>query len=1087
MAQALSVLLVDDRDNRVEEIVEPLQAGGFAPAIARVDDLDAAIEALIHQQFDVVICRSDHADPCVRDHLPHLVSSAPNVPVIAVAEHIDLEIALRAVRSGLFDWVVGHHLGQRLALTVQRALVNAEALSSEREARADLEQSERRYRRLVDAMRDGVVAVDRHGTITFANQAVADMFERPRDELVGMSTRDLVEERDAALLEEHLRTRFEHGSAEPATCELRTTTGSGQPLTVEITATPLRDEHGLLPEGLGIVRNVTRERRRQEELRSIKIGLDNASDAVVVTDAERHAIYTNPAFERLFGSMGPELDLALDTTGVTIDPTSFPRLLKRLQTDGSIVAELELRAIHGRIFPALVRANLVTDPAGDVTGIVAVITDISALREREQRLSLVNRINAMLHAGAGPQEIIAAAADDLRALLHAELVLVILRPDPDQQPDLLVIEHFGAEPEQLAAMEDALGRPARGIRLRLTPGEPPARIYEAQVVESRGVAQVARFLAGMPAVDRSDLDPVAIAIAHEHDIGYMYSAPLVVAGQIGGQVSVASRGDSPLSEEEQTFVRSFVEQMAITIDKARTEHELVRANQFLQGMIDNVQVWFSVIDERRELIVWNRAAEEISGYTREEITGVDHLMALLYPDAKVRKQAYRAIDRVRAGRIAAGVFESTIRHSDGAMRTIAWSLHRLTVPAPNGGAGLVVVGHDVTESHELQERLRRSQRMEAIGTLAGGIAHDFNNVLTAIVGYTELIANEAAQGSQSQHYALQIADAAQRASRLTRQLLAFARRQPARPQVVDLDQIVRGMEELLSRLIRQDIQLHLRLAPDLGATTIDPAQVEQVIMNLVLNARDAMPEGGTLTITTANATLTHEDMNGLFDARPGSYVTLMVSDTGVGMDEETEARIFEPFFTTKAEAGNTGLGLATVYGIIRQNGGVISVYSEPGEGTTVKVYLPRTGAPAPEDDWAASHRPAGGTETLLVVEDTENLRVLIQTMLSQLGYTVLGAAGGAEALALAEEHAGALDLVIADVVMPAMSGTQLGAHLLSRYPRLRVLYVSGYPNERAIKAEQDDPRLSFLQKPFSAGELARKVRAALETDLSSLS
>lgn len=1087
MTQALSVLLVDDRDDRTDEIARLLRAGGFVPVIARVADPNAAVEALPHGRFDVIICRSGHTDPCAQERLPHFVSSADPVPVIAVAEHIDLEVALQAIRFGLFDWVVAHHLEQRLALTVQRALVSAQALNREREARAELEHSERRYRRLVEAMRDGVVAIDHQGIITFANQAMASMLERPRDELMGMSLSDLVDGRDADVLAERLRSHFERGSTEPATYELRTATGSGQPLTIEITITPLRDGRDTLPGGLGIVRNVTLEHRRQEELRSIKIGLDNASDAVVVTNAEHRAIYTNPAFERLFGALEPGLDLTADTTGVITDPTSLPRLFERLETDGSLVTESEMRALDGHIFSALVRANRVTDPAGDVSGIVAVITDISALREREQRLSLVNRVNAMLHAGAAPDEIIAAATDELRALLRAELVLVILRPDPDERPDLLVIEHFSAEPEDLAAMEGALGRPARGIRLRLAPGEPPARLYQGEVVESRGIAEVARFLAGMPAVDRPDLDPVAIAIAHEHNIGYMYSAPLEVGGEIGGQVSVATRGDDPLSEEEQAFVCSFVEQMAIAIDKAHTERELVRVNQFLQGMIDNARVWFAVIDEHNRLIVWNRAAEEISGYACDEISDVDELMALLYPDERVREQVYAVVDRVFTGEITAGIFESTIRRRDGALRTIAWSLHRLTTPAPGGGAGLIVVGHDVTESHELQERLRRSQRMEAVGTLAGGVAHDFNNLLTAIAGYTELITSGVTDDSPARHYALQIADAVQRASRLTRQLLAFARRQPARPQVVDLNQVVRGMEELLSRLIRQNVELQLRLAPDLGATTIDPAQAEQVIMNLVVNARDAMPEGGALTTATTNATLTDEDMTGLFDARPGSYVTLTVSDTGVGMDEETQARIFEPFFTTKAETGNTGLGLATVYGIVRQNGGVISVYSEPGEGTSVRVYLPRADAPTPEDDQAAAHQPVGGRETLLVVEDAENLRTLMQAMLGQLGYTVLAAGSGAQALAMVDEHAGAIDLVIADVVMPTMSGTQLGERLLARYPGLRVLYVSGYPNERAIRAEANDPRLSFLQKPFSAGELARKVRAALDTDLSALS
>lgn len=1083
MAQALALLLVDSHDDRAEAIAAPLRAAGFEPDIVRVPDAQGAIEALGSQCFDVILCRCE-ADLCAVG-VPMLVAHAEGTPILAIADQIETELALEAMRSGVFDWVIAHHLDERLPMAVQRALVSAATVNRERQTRADLEDSERRYRRLVDAMHDGVVAIDQRGTITFANRAMAEMLERPVEELIGTSTHELVDERDADRLEARLRARFEEGAREATTYELRAISGSGRPLTIEITATPLRDEQGLLGGGLGIVRNVTPERRRQEELRSIRIGLDNATDAVIVTDAQRRPIYTNPAFKRLFGSMDSEADTGADTSGVATDPSAFPRLLAQLEATGSLVTELEMNAADGRVFPALIRANLVTNAAGEMSGIVAVITDISALREREERLRLVNRINALLNAGADPERILAVAAEELRRLLHAELALVILRPDPDREPDVLAVEHFTADPEALAAMEEALGRPARGIRLRLAPGEPAALLYEGHDVESVGVTEVARFLAGMPAIDRPDLDPVPVTLARARDIGYMYSVPLEVAGEIRGQASVARRSGQPLTEDERAFVRGFVQQVAIVIDKARTERELLRANQLLEGMIDNVEVWFSVVDEHREIVVWNRAAEQISGYTRPEVHNEDQMLALLYPDPDTRREVLEVLAGFYAGEITSGAFESDIRRKDDETRTIAWSLHRLSMPGPDGGTGMVVVGHDITESRELQERLRRTQRLEAIGTLAGGIAHDFNNVLTAITGYADLLATEVAEDSAAQLFALQIADAAQRGARLTRQLLAFARRQPARPQVVNLDDIIRDMEEILSRLIRQDIELRLRLAPGVGATTIDPTQAEQIIMNLVLNARDAMPEGGTLTIATANAVLSEADTTGLFDARPGSYVTLTVSDTGIGMDEDTQAHIFEPFFTTKTDAGNTGLGLATVYGIVRQNEGMISVYSEPGRGTTIRVYLPRTGAPAPqEEDLASAHRPVGGTETLLVVEDTDSLRELMETMLSQLGYTVFAAPGGAAALALAEEQAGAIDLAIVDVVMPDMSGTQLGERLLDRYPELRVLYVSGYPNEHAITAERGDPRFSFLQKPFSAAELARKVRAVLDADLS---
>jgi CheY-like chemotaxis protein len=370
--------------------------------------------------------------------------------------------------------------------------------------------------------------------------------------------------------------------------------------------------------------------------------------------------------------------------------------------------------------------------------------------------------------------------------------------------------------------------------------------------------------------------------------------------------------------------------------------------------------------------------------------------------------------------------------------------------------------------------------MEAVGRLAGGVAHDFNNLLMVIKGHTELLLNAL---PRSEHYSRkieQIDRAADRASALTRQLLAFSRLQVLQPHVMNLNDVVQDMGRLLPRLIGEDIELVIRTAEDLGAVRADASQMEQIIMNLVVNARDAMPEGGRLIIETSNI-----DLEGTYKARhpivrEGPYVLLAVSDTGVGMDAETQAHIFEPFFTTKPQGKGTGLGLATVYGVVKQSGGFIWVYSELGRGTTFKIYLPRVDQPvdAPGSVPASTEAPRG-TETILLTEDEQDVREVAREFLESGGYTVMEARDGAEALALAEKHKDEINLLITDMVMPRMTGLELAARLKEKQPGLRMLYMSGYSERAASESLQPDPSIRMLTKPFSRGALLRAVHELL--------
>jgi two-component system, cell cycle sensor histidine kinase and response regulator CckA len=403
--------------------------------------------------------------------------------------------------------------------------------------------------------------------------------------------------------------------------------------------------------------------------------------------------------------------------------------------------------------------------------------------------------------------------------------------------------------------------------------------------------------------------------------------------------------------------------------------------------------------------------------------------------------------------------------------------HALTY---QGRPAELVVAQDVSERRQLEAQLRQVQKMEAVGQLAGGIAHDFNNLLTAILGYSNLLLEEPGAGEQVRRDVEEIRKAAESAASLTGQLLAFSRRQILEPQILDLTQVISRMDSLLRRLISEDVQLVSRLAPSLYPVSADPGQIEQIVVNLAVNARDAMPRGGQLTIETANVELDGSYVLEHPGASAGRHAMVAVSDTGVGMDAATQARIFEPFFTTKPRGKGTGLGLATVYGIVKQSGGWIWAYSEPGHGTTFKVYFPAASEDAAREIAAAHEGTIDGTETILLTEDQPEVESIARAILGRHGYTVLSAASGEEALRTLEGDVRPIHLLLTDVVMPSMSGPELASRVQSTYPEVAVLYMSGYTDDAIVRHGVLAAGVAFIQKPFTPEGLLRKIRDVLD-------
>jgi len=504
----------------------------------------------------------------------------------------------------------------------------------------------------------------------------------------------------------------------------------------------------------------------------------------------------------------------------------------------------------------------------------------------------------------------------------------------------------------------------------------------------------------------------------------------------------------------------------------------LRATEASYGtMVEQAPVGIYRSTPEGNLLAVNAALVRLLGYdSTDEVLGLT-MGRDVYADPAERQ---RLVDRDTYTDREYDEVEATWKRKDGRLLTV-----QLSVRASRNAARRVeyyeTFVRDVTEQRRLQTQLVQSQKMEAVGRLAGGIAHDFNNLLTVITTSCDLLLEDLDAKDPKREDVDQVRKAADGAAALTRQLLAFSRQQVLTPQVVNLGDVVYGVEKMLRRVIGEDVDLVTVLGPDAGAVKADVGQLEQVLMNLAVNARDAMPTGGKLTIETAN--VEHDpDYAREQEAAPVSrFVMLAVSDTGTGMDEATKARIFEPFFTTKELGKGTGLGLATVYGIVRQSGGFIWVYSEPGLGTTFKIYLPQVDAPAQAGTATSAPGPSRqGTETVLLVEDAAAVRSVIHEALARQGYTVLEAPNGGEALAIAARHPGPIHLLLTDVVMPGLSGRQLADQLARVRPDTKVLYTSGYTNDAVVRHGVLESGIAYLQKPFTLDGLARKVREVLD-------
>ena len=847
---------------------------------------------------------------------------------------------------------------------------------------------------------------------------------------------------------------------------------------------------------LCVVRDITERKRAEQALLNGEQRYQTLAESSPVgifrTDADGHTTYVNPAWSRISG-MGAQ-DALANGWLQQVHPDDRDRIVAGWQeaVDKGARSETEYRFVrpNGSVAWVMGRAVPETDSEGRVVGWVGTIVDITerrqmeeALRRRNEELDILNRLGLALAQTLDLSRIAEIARDHVSRLVDAPVFGISL---------------YDAEARTLSAgfmWSD-------GVALDVSQF-PPLTIPQELGEDVRGRARA--ILTGEPEVVESLAEAAARATDGVHHIGppgdsrdaqCAVYVPMVVEGRVVGLLEAQSYRARAYSECDVSLLRTVANQIGLAIQNARLFRQVQERAADLERSLAEVRRAEEKLreSEQRYRSLVNLSPDGIWVHRYGEVLFANAAAAALFgaedPQALVGRQTLDFIapefremvwERMRRGqeeREPQPLIEEKLLRLDGT----EFYADVCAVPIEWEGAPAVqVIIRDSTPRKQMEERLLQAQKMEVVGRLAGGIAHDFNNILTAMTGYATFALEALPPGDPVRADVEQVIQSAQRAANLTRQLLLFSRRQIIEQRVINLNDLILNLDKMLRRLIGEDVELVTILGEGLARVKADPGQIEQVIVNLAVNARDAMPDGGKLILETANAALDAEYARRHPGMEPGDYVMLAVTDTGVGMTDEVKAHLFEPFFTTKEPGKGTGLGLATVYGIVKQHGGNIYCESEPGKGTTFRIYLPAVEAEAERlprmDEEGIVPR---GTETVLVVEDEAMVRDILTRTLREQGYRVLEAMDGEQALRVASEYAGEIHLLVTDVVMPQMNGQELSERLAAVRPGIKTLFVSGYTDNAIVRKGILKPGIVFLQKPFTAAALARKVRQVLD-------
>jgi PAS domain S-box-containing protein len=1021
---------------------------------------------------------------------------------------------------------------------VRGIVINSRDVTDDEEADARMRSQDRQFQAIVNTVTDVVLELDGEGRYLNVWAADASKLARPQAEVLGRRIDEVLPADEAAQLAEPLRRVL--GTGVPETLEYHLALPDGKHWFLGRLSRLAGIDGGPDTVCMGITDITDRKRAEEALARSeshFRALTEQASDMVTVVDRDGLVTYESSSVARHQGRSVDQVIGRPVLERVHPDDLADVSAAFRRLAEGSEVSSLRFRFRHRddtwRIYETTGR-NLLDDPA--VHGIVLNTRDVTEeSRAAEALQASETRFRALIENST---DLIAIFEADGRLTYASPSAQRILGYEPGTIQRQNVFDYM--HPDDAARARRSFGRAAASrdttklrevFRFRHVDGS--WRTFEAVasnllddpavrgiVINSRDVSERAgaeEALRESEARLRSLFAGIDDAIFVHDEAGFIldcnesacrrlgYSrdemlqmrtsaidAPEFAEGYGSRLRAQLERGrfscegvhlakdgrripvDVSSSVIEYHGRRAVLAVMRDITSRKEAEAALLRSEVEHRGLIERLPLGIYRATRDGRLLAANAAFARMLGYDGpEEVLG-RITMHDVYADADERTRLI-----AEWGPANDYSFEVRWKRKDGTPLVVRLHVHAVLNPARQV-EGFEGLAEDVTEQCRLEAQFRQAQRLEAVGRLAGGVAHDFNNVLTAITSYSELLLRAGAPESRKRAYVEEIRAAAQRAGALTQQLLAFSRRQVLQVKVLDVNTIVRTLDRMLRRLIGEDVRLELELAEGLGAVRADPAQMEQVIMNLAVNARDAMPAGGRLTIETANVVLDESYTRAHPGTAPGRYVMLAASDTGIGMDPETRSHIFEPFFTTKDPSKGTGLGLATVHGIVEQSGGSIWVYSEPGQGATFKIYLPRADAQPEGLGETPGPQPAGGNETVLLAEDDAPVRGVMAQALEEKGYQVLSASDGPMALEVARGHRAQVHLLVTDLVMPGMTGRELATALLQERPDLRVIYMSGYADEAVVRHGVLEEGVNYLQKPFGPVDLARKVREVLD-------
>ena len=937
--------------------------------------------------------------------------------------------------------------------TVVRIVTVIHDITKRKRAEISLRESEEKFRELANSLPQIIFETDTRGRLTFANRNAFQLFGYTQEDMrKGLNVFETIVPEDRDRARQNI-TRSMMGNREQTGHEYKALRKDGSVFPVVIHSVPIMVKGK--PAGLrGIIVDISDRVRAEKRFR---LTAQVTTDLIYEWDVKSDALQWFGNLDAALGYDPGEIPRTLEGWTRLIHPKDLERMrdsveLHRTSTE-SIHDEYRVRKKDGRWLYWMDRGTPVLDENNRPVKWIGGCTDITERKRSEAIQAMLYRISNAVHTTQDLNELFNEIQRELSTVLNTENFFIALY---DKDNDTFSLPYFKDE---------------RDI-FRTYPAKRTLTAYVVKHDKALLVTdEVIRKLEDTGVVDRVG-SPSKIWLG----------VPLKVGQEITGALVVQSYTDEHAYDETDREVLQFVSnQIGISIERKRAEEALKASEERYRTLIENQQEGIGIVDLEERFVFANPAAHNIFGVPPGSLAGqrLQKFVGQKNSDVLIAQTQLR-----KSGKKSN--YEISIIRPDGESRTLVV----LATPKLDVKGRIVAtfgIFRDITERkraeqalRESEEQLRQSQKMEAVGRLAGGIAHDLNNLLTGVTGYSDLLATKISPDGPLKKYIAEIQGAAQRAASLIGQLLAFSRKQILQLEVISLNETVRRMEDMLQRVIGKEIELIASLNPDLGRVRANPGQIDQVIMNLAVNARDAMPRGGRLTIETANIFLDESYARKHPEAHPGPYVMLSVSDTGEGMDKETQRRIFEPFFTTKEVGKGTGLGLSTIYGIVKQNGGTIWIYSKPGHGSTFKIYLPRIDQDEPASRPAPSESDTDrGAETILVAEDEDIVRKLAEEILQDCGYTVLSVADGKEALSLSEKHSGSIDLLVTDIIMPGMDGRQLAERLSRQWPEIKVLYISGYTDDVVIRPGELDADTEFLQKPFTSQTLTTKIRKIL--------